>query len=199
MERLRPRVDIRSTCLTMPAAATLPRTILDLASDLLAEICDIVNAESLVFVSPDLLQLLLAHSRFLESAHVWISKQRHYLKNSSAATIDTTHGSICDVHQVDTSSGMVAIPFFATFDSAVMMLIALHKDKAVATYVTSLTYTVSHDAQVQGANRREAALKESGNSQDSLDAWTETLKPVVATPSKREFWVRQLLDRDNGE
>lgn len=91
------------------------------------------------------------------------------------------------------------MPSSTTFDSAVMMLIAMHKDQTLGAYVRSLNYIVCPEASVQGADRRRAALEEFGSSEDSLQTWLDGLEPVVDTQTDHDTWVRHLLARENGE
>ena len=199
MEQHRPSTEAQASCLKMSARGDLPRTILDLPDDVFTEIFDLINAGSLMLVGSDIMPLLLSHSRFLEAAQVRVLRHQSYIKSYSAVTIDTVYGSGYDMYGEDGVSRIEEMPSSTTFDSAVMMLIAMHKDLMLGAYVRSLNYIVCPEASVQGADRRRAALEEFGSSEVSLQAWLDGLEPVVDTQAARDTWVRHLLARDNGE
>ena len=185
--------------LKMASATVMHRTVLDLPDDILTIICDFVNAEGRMFVDADLMQLLLTHSRFLQAAQARIQRHQSYAETCKSVTIDTTYGSSYDMHGEDSASQMGKTPTNTTFDSAVMMLIAMHKGEILATYVRSLNYIVSPEEMVQGVNRRKVALEEFASSEDSLQEWIDSLEPMVDTQAQYDLWVRHLLDRDDGE
>ena len=179
----------------MSTTASIPLTLIDLPDDILTEICDIINDQSLTFVGLDLLNLLLAHRRFSQTTKLRIEKHQHYLRMFLTVVIDTPTGWEDAKSNVEVTAGQSEM-FTTRFDTAVEMLIAMHRDTTINCYVRSLVYIATDES--PDLNRKHAALEAFDNDEKSLEEWTQQLKPTQDC-SHRGVWLENLLQRDNGE
>ena len=174
-----------ATSSSMPAT---PPSLTDLPSDLLHEIVNIFNEsdDSSLIVGPDLASLVLSHSSFSDPAETLLAKHQDYINTYRNIIIDANNEpfSSRDSHLAETIDRLNITSSSAegnntiTFQSPVMMLVGMHKNKAIPNYVRSLVYLAPASGSDEALSCSQTAL-ELFESKEIEDDWDKRLSATM--------------------
>ncbi len=200
----------------MSASSTTPpalRSLIDLPADIVIEIIDLVSNDKGVVIDSAALKLLLTHRRLLEAADQRVVKHQHYLRYR-VIVIDSTitiSESLRGTTRPSTVQSTVAwctsdLNVSTKFDSPLVMLVEMHKDRVIANYVRFFTYLPPSSNLKYALRCPMIQLEVFDQNQEAVDIWDEGLTATVdsmlppeATTAHRDSWIEGLWQQDNGQ
>ena len=190
-----------------------PLKVIDLPDDILLMITAIINHDEVLFVGADVLKLLLTHRRFLVAAEQRVAKHKHYIKTYKVLVINAANLPSASP-MVDTPTVTLPVTSLTKFDSRVgtvfgsplMLLVDLHKDSVIPSYVRSLTYISPSGNLKHAPGCSKTPLELFGGDQEAVNSWDEQMGgnvlevlPQGATFVHMLKWLEVLWRQDNGQ